>query len=443
MPAVKLVVHYAEIGLKGRNRPRFEDCLLREPGADARAARPVRTQAPVRAAPRRAARATRPRRTSRERLGRVFGVAYAASPPRSRPPARRSPQLVDALRRRRAASRASACASGASTRRCRSARQELAVRARRAHPGEATGARVDLENPELWVELHLLHGEALLLHERWPGPGGLPVRSAGRALALLSGGIDSPVGRVAADEARLLALVRALPQRARTRASRRSERCAMRWRSWPAGRDPRGSGWCRSPSCSRRWCARRRPSRASSCTGASCSGSPRRSPSATGALALVTGDSVGQVSSQTLANLDTINRAATLPVLRPLVGADKAEIITLAKRIGTYEISIEPDEDCCSFLMPRQPATWTRPEAIEAIERKPRREGTGRGDTVACGAGEDRTDPMRQAMTETGAEAAHPEELESFETFSPNRSSGRSPRWAGPRRCPCRSASPR
>jgi hypothetical protein len=88
-----------------------------------------------------------------------------------------------------------------------------------------------------------------------------------------------------------------------------------------------------------------------------------------GALAMVTGESVGQVSSQTLANLDTINRAATLPVLRPLVGSDKSEIISLAQRVGTYAISIEPDEDCCSFLMPRQPATWTRPEAIEAIER--------------------------------------------------------------------------
>jgi thiamine biosynthesis protein ThiI len=87
-----------------------------------------------------------------------------------------------------------------------------------------------------------------------------------------------------------------------------------------------------------------------------------------GALALVTGDSVGQVSSQTLANLDTINRAATLPVLRPLVGSDKAEIVSLAKSIGTYEISIEPDDDCCSFLMPRQPATWTRPDALEQIE---------------------------------------------------------------------------
>ena len=87
-----------------------------------------------------------------------------------------------------------------------------------------------------------------------------------------------------------------------------------------------------------------------------------------GALALVTGESLGQVSSQTLGNLDTINRAASLPVLRPLIEMDKAEIIERARQIGTYETSIEPDEDCCSYLMPRQAATWTRPEAIEIIE---------------------------------------------------------------------------
>jgi thiamine biosynthesis protein ThiI len=87
------------------------------------------------------------------------------------------------------------------------------------------------------------------------------------------------------------------------------------------------------------------------------------------ALALVTGDSLGQVSSQTLANLDTIGRPANLLLLRPLIGLDKVEIIDLAEKIGTYEISIEPDEDCCSYLMPRRPATWTRPEGIDAIER--------------------------------------------------------------------------
>ena len=84
---------------------------------------------------------------------------------------------------------------------------------------------------------------------------------------------------------------------------------------------------------------------------------------------MVSGDSLGQVSSQTLGNLDTINRAATLPVLRPLIGMDKAEIVERARAIGTFEVSIEPDEDCCSYLMPRRPATWTRPAPIEAIER--------------------------------------------------------------------------
>jgi thiamine biosynthesis protein ThiI len=88
------------------------------------------------------------------------------------------------------------------------------------------------------------------------------------------------------------------------------------------------------------------------------------------ALGIVTGESLGQVSSQTLGNMDTINRAATLPVLRPLVGFDKSEIIDRARAIGTFEISIEPDEDCCSYLMPRKPATWTRPEPIAEIEAK-------------------------------------------------------------------------
>ena len=88
-----------------------------------------------------------------------------------------------------------------------------------------------------------------------------------------------------------------------------------------------------------------------------------------GAHALVTGESLSQVSSQTLANVDTINRAATLPVLRPLIGLDKAEIIERARTLGSFEISIEPADDCCSYLMPRRPATRTRPAQLEKIER--------------------------------------------------------------------------
>ena len=79
-----------------------------------------------------------------------------------------------------------------------------------------------------------------------------------------------------------------------------------------------------------------------------------------GARALVTGESVGQVASQTLENMTTIGSVATMEMLRPLVGMDKEEVIADAHRIGTYEISILPDEDCCQLFTPRAPATRAR-----------------------------------------------------------------------------------
>jgi thiamine biosynthesis protein ThiI len=85
--------------------------------------------------------------------------------------------------------------------------------------------------------------------------------------------------------------------------------------------------------------------------------------------ALVTGESLGQVASQTLENLMVINDAAPLLVLRPLIGMDKQEIIDQAKRIGTYEISILPDQDCCQLFVPKHPATKTTLEQIRRAER--------------------------------------------------------------------------
>ena len=84
-----------------------------------------------------------------------------------------------------------------------------------------------------------------------------------------------------------------------------------------------------------------------------------------GAVALVTGESLSQVSSQTLTNLATIDSVATMPILRPLIGLDKQEIIEEAEALGTFETSIEPHDDCCSFLMPRSPATYSSPEQLE------------------------------------------------------------------------------
>jgi thiamine biosynthesis protein ThiI len=87
------------------------------------------------------------------------------------------------------------------------------------------------------------------------------------------------------------------------------------------------------------------------------------------AQALVTGEVVGQVASQTLENLAVIGSVATLPVFRPLIGMDKDEITAQAQSIGTYPISIIPDQDCCTLFTPRNPQTRARLHAIEAAEQ--------------------------------------------------------------------------
>jgi thiamine biosynthesis protein ThiI len=87
-----------------------------------------------------------------------------------------------------------------------------------------------------------------------------------------------------------------------------------------------------------------------------------------GAKALVSGDSLGQVASQTLENLICVDDASPVPVIRPLIGWDKQEIITEAQKFGTYETSILPFEDCCSLFVPRSPATRAAVAECRAAE---------------------------------------------------------------------------
>jgi thiamine biosynthesis protein ThiI len=89
---------------------------------------------------------------------------------------------------------------------------------------------------------------------------------------------------------------------------------------------------------------------------------------ADGAKALVTGESLGQVASQTLDNIAAVDAVATLPVLRPLVGSDKQEIVAEARALGTYEISIRPHPDCCTLFMPRTPETHAKVADLDAAE---------------------------------------------------------------------------
>jgi thiamine biosynthesis protein ThiI len=90
----------------------------------------------------------------------------------------------------------------------------------------------------------------------------------------------------------------------------------------------------------------------------------------TRARALVTGEVIGQVASQTLENLTVIGSVTQMPILRPLIGMDKEEIIVEAQRIGTYEISIVPDQDCCQLFTPRSPETHARGWLVDAVEAK-------------------------------------------------------------------------
>jgi tRNA uracil 4-sulfurtransferase len=89
-----------------------------------------------------------------------------------------------------------------------------------------------------------------------------------------------------------------------------------------------------------------------------------------GALALVTGESLGQVASQTLENLSRVTEVVGLPILRPLIGSDKEEIIREARAIGTYEISIEPDQDCCTLFVPKHPETRAAASALATAEAR-------------------------------------------------------------------------
>src|SRR5262245_36733174 len=232
---------------------------------------------------------------------------------------------------------------------------------------EATTRRVDLDAAELTVTIEILPGEMLYSVEKVPGAGGLPVGVSGHVAALLSGGIDSPVAaaRMMRRGCRVTFvhfhsapyLDRSSQEKAREIAHRlvAYHGDAHLWLV-PFGEVQREIV-TRVPPPPRVVLYRRMMLRIASEI-------PRR----VGAEALVTGDSLGQVASQTLPNLAVVEEAASLPVFRPLIGMDKLEVSREAERLGTFEVSIEPDQDCCSLFVPRHPTTRARRGSIEAAE---------------------------------------------------------------------------
>ena len=224
------------------------------------------------------------------------------------------------------------------------------------HVQESTGARVDLGAPEATIWIDIVKNGAFVFARRVPGVGGLPVGTAGTVVALLSSGIDSPVATW-----RIMkrgAVVVGVHFSGSPQTSDASERTVVEIghvleRSGGFARlyvvefgDIQRDMALASPPDLRVILYRRMMVRVA-----------EKIARIEGAKALVTGESLGQVASQTLENIQAVDAVATLPVLRPLIGSDKIEIIDQARRIETYELSIQMGEDCCTLFMPRRPTT--------------------------------------------------------------------------------------
>ena len=234
---------------------------------------------------------------------------------------------------------------------------------------DQSGARVDLTKAELTVTVEILPRDAFFGFNKIPGPGGLPVGASGRVVALISGGIDSPVGayRMMQRGCRLIFvhfhsapyLDQTSQQKVRQLVTQLT-RCQFQSRLYliPFGEIQRQIVAAVARPLRvilyRRMMLRiaEQVARREKCQ------------------ALITGESLAQVASQTLENIAVIEKAAELPVLRPLVGMDKQEIIDQARRIGTYEISSIPDQDCCQLFVPKHPATRARLADVEEDERR-------------------------------------------------------------------------
>ncbi len=361
---MNVVVHYHEIALKGKNRPYFIEKLAR----NLRRATSDIPGVTVRALSGRLALAA-PDDTSwerlRERIACTFGVVNFARVFEVAP-------NLEAL-------------SSAATQSLLGLRfASFRVRTKRSHKGfeqtsmevdrqvgsairQATGARVDLELPELTLFVEILRDRIFFYVEKLPGPGGLPVGVSGRVLTLLSGGIDSPVAASRMMKRGCqswLVHFHAFPLQDRTsidkvvELSRVLTRLQHRTRLLLVPFGPVQQTIVAScPAPLRVVLYRRCMLRIAEALARRCR-----------AAAVVTGESLGQVASQTLRNLSVIDDAATGPVLRPLVGMDKDEITREARRLGTFEISTLPDQDCCQLFVPRNPATAARLEAVRQAE---------------------------------------------------------------------------
>src|SRR5699024_6127206 len=229
------------------------------------------------------------------------------------------------------------------------------------------GTTVDVHHPDVEIRVEVRHGAAFVMASKEYGLGGLPVGTAGKSLLMLSGGIDSPV-------AGYLAMKRGIQleaihfhsppytsERAKQKVLDLTKQLTKYGHSIRVHIVPftklQQEIFREMPHSYAMTIMRRIMFKISEMVSAR-----------ENILSITTGESLGQVASQTMESLHTINEVTNYPILRPLVTMDKQEVIELSKEIGTYETSILPYEDCCTIFVPKSPKTRPRRNKVNELE---------------------------------------------------------------------------
>ena len=225
---------------------------------------------------------------------------------------------------------------------------------------------VDLHNPDVLLQIEI-RNKINIYSTEIPGPGGMPVGTAGKAMLLLSGGIDSPVAgyMVAKRGVELEATYFHAPPYTSERAKQKVIDLAKLVAKYSGPitlnvvnfTDIQLAIYEKCPHDELTIIMRRYMMRIAEELGKE-----------SGCLGLVTGESIGQVASQTMHSLYCTNEVCTMPVFRPVIGFDKQEIIDLSEKIGTYETSIQPFEDCCTIFVAKHPVTKPNLNIIQRDE---------------------------------------------------------------------------
>ena len=356
-----VVIHYGEIGIKKGNRPFFEKALARN----------IRRKLPGEKLKRAYGRFVMELNEGSDAdkiasaLCSTFGIANFAFALRA------ELNLDDII----AKAVAVAAQSDAGTFRISASRADKNFPLTSVQVNEVVGSavadlgkKVDLKSPQLCIGIEITGRAAYVYSEACQGLGGLPVGSSGKVVALVSGGIDSPVASwLAMKRGCKCVLVHfhnytlyqeSLRKKIAQLAGRLAEFNGRTKLLIVPFADIQKEIIAKVPAEYRMLAYRRAMLRIAEAI--------REKENA---KAFVTGDSLAQVASQTLENLDVIYAAAQRPVIAPLIGYDKKDIIRLAEKIGTYGTSILPYEDCCSAFVAEHPATKARREELEEFEK--------------------------------------------------------------------------